>query len=1463
MTRGRTLFAVMLALVAVLGFCVGSSAAEKPIYITKQASPTAPQPTPDPNWELKEQMGIVPDPGQSVPDFDPNGKVGPRKGPAPPMTFKTGYLAEGFEGGIVPPAGWSAIVNNPFTWEVDSYNPFEGTYNATCFYDETYSGTQDEWLTSPVMDFETATVDLKLEFAVMMSYYWGVSPYDNYDVEVWISTDAGANFTTKLWDETALGVFTTWQWYEVVVNLGLYAGEKDVVIGFRYYGYDGAQAGIDFVSVNDNPPPPGRCCFGTPTAPSCSEVTEAACTALPDFISWDEALTCADACPVAGPGDNCSSPVVVTLPLQMPYSDNNYTCGRGDDYSGTTCLGYYDGGEDIVYQLTVTSEVTVDIALDPLGTSYTGILVDDNCPPDASCLAYSTKYSGTHLLSGITLAPGTYYIMIDTWPAPDCIPEFDLTITEFAGSQEGDDCTNPILVKLPDDLPYANTNYTCGRINNYSNTCLGSYDGGEDIIYQLDVASAVSLDIMLDPKGTTWTGIAVDDACPFDASSCIATHTNTGGSAHGIIGLNLAPGTYYIMIDTYPAPDCIPTFDLTIQASGGGPENDDCADATPIGDVTNLPFTTLGAGYDGGGSCLTSPNVWYCYTATCDGFATFSLCGSGYDTKMAVYDGCSCPVGTQLGCNDDYCGLQSELRIAVTAGHQYLVEVGGYGSNSGTGILNVSCEGGEPPENDNCSDVTPVTLVTNVTTTFTGNNENATGDCATLDPGATEVWEAFTLTQKMDVTIDLCGTSPAFELVYVVLADACPCGELIFAATTNWDLCSGDGNITMTFPGLDAGTYYLPVLSYHPSYPPSSYYYAGDYTIHVLGTPWVQAYCAASGGCDEYISRVQLADIDNSTACTGYGDYTGQIANLQFGMGYPITVTIGSAYSSDYGGVWVDWNQDYDFDDAGEAIALAVSSGVGPYTGTITVPGDATPGNTRMRVRVSYYSYPPACGATSYGEAEDYTINVGGAQSELTIDPASISFGTVPVGGSGNRTLTLGADGSAPINFTLAIEYAKKAGYGGGVCDPTLKASPFKGAGAMPPADKAPNQLLLEGFESGTVPPPGWSAIVNNAFTWEVGTYLPYEGAYYATCLYDEDYTGTQDEWLVSPVINFAGGKYVLDFWWNGSYYWSVTPYDNCDLEVWISTDGGATWLAKLWDENNLGVFTSWQWYNAIVDLSLFKNETNVKIAFHYYGYDGAQFSVDMVTLNPAPLSWLSVVPGSGSIPGNGTVPITVSCDASDLEEGPYAANIVITHTGAAKTVDLVPVSMIVGAIPTDYIIPTPMHLLYAYQVEPMTGHMYVYPGALSGYPGYDLGDIDPSTFMVNGNPAIIIPPPDYPAESFFDISFSVHEFLSPYEPIWGIVILPYAITGTFTDDTPFTLNYEVRTLGFMPGDANLNGTIDISDAVFLLNAVFRGGEQPQVEATADANCDGAVNIADAVRLVNYIFRGGAAPCHL
>ncbi|UCB51820.1 MAG: hypothetical protein JSV10_07490, partial [Candidatus Zixiibacteriota bacterium] len=229
----------------------------------------------------------------------------------------------------------------------------------------------------------------------------------------------------------------------------------------------------------------------------------------------------------AATGDDCADPIIINLPGDLPYSDLSQTnCGRVDDYDAT-CMGYYDGGEDIIYQLVVASAVDLDISMDPKSTTYTGIALDDACPLDASSCLYTSSSSSAspHGFTGVHLEPGTYYIQIDTWPSPDCIPDFDLTITAAAAPDPGDNCSSPIVVNLPGDSPYTDAGQTnCGRTDNYDATCLSSYDGGEDIIYELVLSTTLELDVTLDPKSTTYTGIALDDVCPLSSGSgdCIA-----------------------------------------------------------------------------------------------------------------------------------------------------------------------------------------------------------------------------------------------------------------------------------------------------------------------------------------------------------------------------------------------------------------------------------------------------------------------------------------------------------------------------------------------------------------------------------------------------------------------------------------------------------------------------------------------------------------------------------------------------------------------------------------------------------------------------------------------------------------------------------------------------------------------------------------------------------------------------
>jgi|GEM_PF-3871065 len=68
----------------------------------------------------------------------------------------------------------------------------------------------------------------------------------------------------------------------------------------------------------------------------------------------------------------------------------------------------------------------------------------------------------------------------------------------------------------------------------------------------------------------------------------------------------------------------------------------------------------------------------------------------------------------------------------------------------------------------------------------------------------------------------------------------------------------------------------------------------------------------------------------------------------------------------------------------------------------------------------------------------------------------------------------------------------------------------------------------------------------------------------------------------------------------------------------------------------------------------------------------------------------------------------------------------------------------------------------------------------------------------------------------------------------------------------------DVSQVGFyIPGDADNNTIITISDAVYLIGFIFSGGQAPAVNCISDTNGDGMTNISDVVVLINYIFGGG------
>jgi len=202
--------------------------------------------------------------------------------------------------------------------------------------------------------------------------------------------------------------------------------------------------------------------------------------------------------------------------------------------------------------------------------------------------------------------------------------------------------------------------------------------------------------------------------------------------------------------------------------------DDDCVDAESIGEVSGLGFDTTGATFDGPGLCMTSPNIWYCYTATCTGYVAVSLSGSSFDTMLAVYDGCYCyPTSDDLiECNDDSgYGTASQVTFFAAAGQRYLIEVGGFGSDTGQGVLSISCGGwwpGPSSSNDDCYDADSIGNVTDLDFNTGGSTFDGPGLCMT----SPNIWYCYTASCTGDITISLAGSS--FDTMLAVY-DGCDC----------------------------------------------------------------------------------------------------------------------------------------------------------------------------------------------------------------------------------------------------------------------------------------------------------------------------------------------------------------------------------------------------------------------------------------------------------------------------------------------------------------------------------------------------------------------------------------------------------------------------------------------------------------------------------------------------------------
>ncbi len=167
--------------------------------------------------------------------------------------------------------------------------------------------------------------------------------------------------------------------------------------------------------------------------------------------------------------------------------------------------------------------------------------------------------------------------------------------------------------------------------------------------------------------------------------------------------------------------------------------------------------------------------------------------------------------------------------------------------------------------------------------------------------------------------------------------------------------------------------------------------------------------CVPVGSTVYYLTNTNSTGGISNIATTGaspggYGDYYNTQTVSQY-PGMSFVVNMNSIYSSDYFHVWVDWNNDFDFVDAGETIFISTGY---QANASVTVPIGAsqTPGNYRMRVANSYIGSVGSCGPATYGEYEDYKLTV-------LVPP--------PCSGMPNPGNTVANLNSAPIGTTIVL----------------------------------------------------------------------------------------------------------------------------------------------------------------------------------------------------------------------------------------------------------------------------------------------------------------------------------------------------------------------------------------------------------------------------------------------------------
>ena len=526
-----------------------------------------------------------------------------------------------------------------------------------------------------------------------------------------------------------------------------------------------------------------------------------------------------------------------------------------------------------------------------------------------------------------------------------------------------------------------------------------------------------------------------------------------------------------------------------------------------------------------------------------------------------------------------------------------------------------------------------------------------------------------------------------------------------------------------------------------------------DCTVEVTFTvlPFPAPYCNVTfPSAVEPISRVAFTGIDNpsdptvgaSPALEDFLSVTGGAVSL--GGVYDIAVEGNSdgPYTNKVR-VYVDWNQNNSFADAGEVYNLSDlvnSTGADGQqaTGVITVPATAALGATRMRVIKRYSTAADPCNTTGFGQAEDYTITVDNNPlplPEAQVSPLSLSL-TAQVGTSDTDTLTVSNVGPGRLTFNITRALPMQ-----GLPDPMRGVSPTRitprslavraeKLASLPPSasDDLIGAYARDGGEPEVV-----NAVLANDPMCEVGT--PGLVVHDGNAAPDNGYGWNASAGTNARIVDkFTPAAYPASYSTVCVTLLTNAGLTSAPVQVVVYADDGAagapgTELGRVSaTANNIGaallqsfqaiditsmglniasgsVYIGLEWdATALSGLFLASDETSAANAGGYFYASGAwnpiiDDNVDYKSMfiraievttgtpgsgcgSPTAVSWLSAAPLSGVLNGPGSVAVTVTANAAGMMPGTYSALVCVNTNDPGSPRFDIPVTFVVTPLP-------------------------------------------------------------------------------------------------------------------------------------------------------------------------------------